>query len=149
MIGETVIDGEEAAGMPTAVADFDEHSISFTVIPLRCEHRSGDFRTLADLEAVLSHAIDDEHAVLLVDLSGTTGIGCGLINVLLRCSERAAQKECDLVLCGLSSLQLTVLKVMRLDVYWSIYPSCERAIESMQRQALGSHTRLSSSVLTD
>lgn len=121
--------------MTTPVAVYDADSKPFAVIPLRSEHRSGDFQTLADLEAVLLQAIDDGNAVLLIDLSGTTDFGCGLISVLLQYSARAAQAECELVLCRLTSLQFSVLKLMRLDTYWSIYPSCRQAIESIQQRA--------------
>lgn len=122
--------------MTITVAACGALSTPVTVIELQREYGSGDFHTLADLEEVLLQAIDNQPAVLLIDLSETTGIGCGLINTLLRCSLRAAPKECELVLCGLGALQLSTLQMLRLDTYWSIFPSSEQAIEALQRRDL-------------
>lgn len=119
--------------MTITVADCDARSTPITVIELQCEHRSGDFHTLADLEEVLLQAIDNQPAVLLIDLTETTGIGCGLISTFLRCSLQASPREGKFVLCGLSALQLSVLSRLRLDTYWAIFPSSRQAIEALQR----------------
>lgn len=70
--------------------------------------------------------------MLVIDFSGTVRLGCGLISVLLRCTQKAAETEHALVLCGLTSLQHAVLEYVRLDMYWSIFPTCDQAIEFSQ-----------------
>lgn len=120
--------------MTKLVTDLETDPVPFTVIPLQREHSSGDFRALAELEATLSLANDNEHAALLIDLNGTTGLSCGLISVLLRGSTQSTQNGGSLALCGPTSMQMNVLEIMRLDTLWSVYHSCEHAIAAVSRQ---------------
>lgn len=120
--------------MTTLVAAPETLPVSFTVIPLEREHSSGDFRALAELETTLALANDDEHVVLLIDLTGTTGLSCGLISVLLRGSTSCTQNGGSLALCGPDSMQMSVLEIMRLDTLWPVYHSCEHAIAAISQQ---------------
>jgi len=64
--------------MTTTVVVDGAHLTKFTVMPMQCEHGSGNFQTLADLETALSHVIDNEQdraMVLLSDRSRSTAFG--------------------------------------------------------------------------
>ncbi len=99
---------------------------------------SGQSQTLCDLERRLTAGINSASTGLLVDFGGTTYVGCGLLNVLLRCNERAKHMNRRVVFCGLMPLPRQVLVITRLESLWEVFETRQKAMEAArQRSMLG------------
>jgi anti-anti-sigma regulatory factor len=110
----------------------DTEPTGITILRLEREYGSADMPRLAQLEGCLLGAIDSSPAGLLIDLSETTLIGCGFLNVLIQCYARARESNCRFALCALNSWPESVLVIARLDSLWEIFRTPQEAIEAMQ-----------------
>ena len=87
----------------------------FAVIALEHEYGSANSRKLVELEQrLLQEVSNGSPRGLLIDFGQTVYIGCGLLNVLLRCHARAKKLNRQMAFSGLSGLPNRVFAATRL-----------------------------------
>jgi anti-anti-sigma factor len=116
------------AGLETA--RIEDHG-RIGLIVLGHDYDSGNLRTLAALQQRLLGEIGGPAIGLLVDLGQTASIGCGFLNVLLRCRQRANQMNRRFALCNLNPMPQSVFAITRLDLLWEIFPTRREAIDAI------------------
>jgi anti-sigma B factor antagonist len=82
-------------------------------------------------EILLSRAADVEPARLILDMSETTFVGSGFIELLVRAWKRIKRRDGMMALCGLQPFCQEVLQVSRLDTIWPIYADRAEAMREM------------------
>lgn len=111
--------------------DEDERDVS--VIPWGREHGSADSQSLADVEERLLSEVDSHSGRLLIDLGQTTYVGCGVLDLLLRCDAESNERDIPFALCTLNSRLASVLMATHVDSLRETFPTRRDAIEAMKR----------------
>lgn len=104
-----------------------------TVVRLGSEYGSTGVAAIAELERDLLGEIETTGASLLLNMHRTDYIGCGFLDVLIRCSVRAAQKNVHIVLCAINPQPADVLELTGLDSLWKVYRTDHEAMEALQQ----------------
>lgn len=100
-----------------------------TVIELGPQYDALDAPTVQQAkETMLHQAAVADPPRLVLDLSQTDYIGSTFVEILIRTWKRIQQRNGRMVLCGLTPFCDEVLRVMRLDTLWDIYPDRASAV---------------------
>jgi len=103
-----------------------------TVIELDPSYHSLDDETLGEFgRSLLTEADQADPPRLLLDLSHTSYVGSGFIELLVRVWKRVKMRGGIMALCGLRPFCAEVLGVTRLDTIWPIYPHRSEAIAAI------------------
>lgn len=109
-----------------------EHGV--TVLRLRPRYDSLDEVVLSELDETLSRAVAQEDAPrILLDLSQTEYIASRFIEILLRIYRQIADQQGRIALCEAKPFCSEVLRTMRLDSLWPIYPRRDQALETLAK----------------
>lgn len=107
------------------------------IVRLGPQYGSVQVGVLRELEQRLTAGISRASIGLIVDLGETIYIGCGLLNVLLRCHQRANRLNRRVVLCRPKPLTRRVLAITQLDSLWELSKTRHATIEAAHRSLLG------------
>ena len=103
-----------------------------TIIELGPRYDSLDDETLEEFgRSLLTEADQAEPPRLLLDLSHTTYVGSGFIELMVRVWKRVKMRGGTMALCGLQPFCAEVLNVTRLDTIWPIYPGRSKAVAEL------------------
>lgn len=82
-------------------------------------------------EFMLRPLRDQEHPLVVVDLSRVDFFGSSFLSLLLRCWKLATVKGGQMVLAGVSTRARELLHVTSLDMVWPIYATRQEAVEAL------------------
>lgn len=71
---------------------------------------------------------------IVVDCADATGLGCSTLGLFLRLWKTARQCDGRFSMCGVSSEDRDVLRLVKLDGLWPIYDSRQEAIDALERR---------------
>jgi anti-anti-sigma factor len=83
--------------------------------------------------------VDGGIASLIIDCTRMTNISSLGLGALIRLHARAARHGGDVKLCCISGLPMQVLRMMRLDRVFEIYPDLDRARLAFRPVSAGDH----------
>ena len=113
----------------------DKNHMQMSVVRLGRAYESLNEQALSNLERILwSAAGTADLPCLVLDFSNTAHIGCGFLDVLLRCYEQVAQRGGRLALCVLHPNLRGIIQVTRLDRVWDIYETYQDAKQAMSHE---------------
>lgn len=104
-----------------------------TIVELDPEYDSLDESVLQQIHDLLVALAQTAVPPLLVlDLSRTTFMGSGFIEMIFRAWKRLVARQGRLVLCGLQPYCAEVLKATRLDTLWESRATREEAVVALR-----------------
>lgn len=69
---------------------------------------------------------------IVIDCSATNCLGCAAIGLLLRLWKTTQKHDGHFAICGLSSLSIELLRVVKLNRLWPSYSSLDEAIDAVE-----------------
>ena len=98
------------------------------VISVACEL---DMVTTPTLDQLITQELGNQHAVLLLDLSGCDFMGSSGLAVLMKAREHTTDSATRFALAGLNRTVARALQAVGLESLFDVHPSIDAALDSL------------------